>query len=148
MAGGGKVRLDKWLWAARFYKTRSQSAQAIKRGRVAIGGERAKASHQVTVGTELEVRKGPYTFGLEVIALADRRGNAELARSLYRETQQSLERREEISRQISAMRRPAATGARVGARPTKKERRAMDAFREHFFTPDEIDDDETDWGEE
>jgi ribosome-associated heat shock protein Hsp15 len=137
----GKVRLDKWLWAARFYKTRSQSAAAIKAGRVMTDGDRAKASFQVTVGAELEVRKGPYVFDLEVIALADRRGNAELARSLYLEKPESITKREETARQISAMSRAGATGSRVGARPTKKDRRAMDAFKEQFFAPEDLEDD-------
>ena len=132
------VRLDKWLWAARFYKTRSQASAAIKGGKVDLEGSRAKASAQVRVGAELEVRKGPYRFACHVLALAEKRSNAEFARTLYREDAESVRAREETALRIAAERVGAPRGWE-GGRPTKKNRRDLEAFRKLYISPEEID---------
>jgi ribosome-associated heat shock protein Hsp15 len=138
----GKVRLDKWLWAARFYKTRSQSAAAIKAGRVEMAGARAKASQQVGVGARLEVRKGPFTFLVEVRALAERRGSAEMAQKLYVEDPASRAAREATLVRLAAERADAPRGWGGKGRPTKKQRREIDAFRERMWGPADISDDD------
>jgi ribosome-associated heat shock protein Hsp15 len=146
-----KVRLDKWLWAARFYKTRSQSAAGIKAGRVEVDGGRARPSHQVGVGARVDVRKGPYLFSLEVRGLAERRGSAEIARALYAETEESVRRREETHARLVAERADVPRGWGGRGRPTKKQRRALMAFQSRMFAPEDLDDDlddETDEEEE
>ncbi|HUH02700.1 MAG TPA: RNA-binding S4 domain-containing protein [Kofleriaceae bacterium] len=137
-----KVRLDKWLWAARFYKTRSQSAAAIKAGRVELGGVRAKASQQVGVGARVEVRKGPYLFVVEVRALAERRGSAEMAQRLYDENPADRDAREATQARLTAERADAPPGWGGRGRPTKKQRRELDAFRDRIWSPEDLDDDD------
>lgn len=132
------VRLDKWLWAARFFKTRSQAATAVKGGKVDVDGSRAKASAQVRVGGEIEVRKGPYRFLVEVIAVAEKRRNAEFARTLYRENPESLKAREETAARIAADRSAMPHGF-TGGRPTKKQRRDLEAFRNLYRAPEDIE---------
>jgi ribosome-associated heat shock protein Hsp15 len=140
-----RVRLDKWLWAARFYKTRSQASVAIKDGKVDLGGARAKPSHQVGVGARIQVRKGPYAVDVEVIALSERRRDAEHARSLYAEDPTSVARREDTRARIAADRVESSFWDSQG-RPTKKQRRQLIAFKERHaadseFWLDEVDDD-------
>jgi ribosome-associated heat shock protein Hsp15 len=137
-----KVRLDKWLWAARFYKTRSQSSAAIKAGRVEVGGARAKASQQVGIGARIEVRKGPFTFVVDVRGLAERRGNAEMAHKLYVEDAAGRAAREAALARLAAERADAPRGWGGRGRPTKKQRREIDAFRERMWGPDDISDDD------
>jgi ribosome-associated heat shock protein Hsp15 len=145
-----RVRLDKWLWAARFFKTRSQASAAIKGGRVDVDGVAAKASHAVTVGTRIEVRKGPYRFTVDVAALADRRGSAEVARTLYTEDPESEKLRHETRARIAAERAARPSGW-SGGRPTKKQRRQLLAFRDQSLAAaappgqDDDDDDDDDW---
>jgi ribosome-associated heat shock protein Hsp15 len=133
------VRLDRWLWAARFYKTRSQASAAVKAGRVDVGGNRAKPSQTIRRGFEIVVRKDVYHFTVTVLDLAERRGTAELARSLFQEDPGSIERREQIRARLFAERAGAVPG-RVGARPTKKQRRAFESFREQFYFGEDFDD--------
>lgn len=120
------VRLDKWLWAARFFKTRSLAAQAIAAGHVKAGGARAKAAHLVKAGEEITLQIGPFTHVLHVKALASVRRGAPEARLLYEETPASLAAREELA----ALRKAeyqAFTPAE--GRPSKRDRRAIDRLR-------------------
>jgi ribosome-associated heat shock protein Hsp15 len=144
MAGTGRerVRLDKWLWAARFYKTRSQASLAIKGGKVSIAGSRAKPSQPVAVGNHINVRKGPYDFAVGVLALAERRGSAERARALYSENPDSVRAREEVHDRIVAERKAAPRYHPGQGRPTKKQRRALIAFKEQYLSPEEIEEDD------
>jgi len=121
-----QVRVDKWLWAARFFKTRSVAATAVLGGRVHVNGERVKASKQVHEGDVLEISKGTERWEITVDRLADRRGPATAAQSLYTETADSREARE---RQALERRFTRALGADLGARPTKHARRQLDALR-------------------
>jgi len=118
-----RVRLDKWLWAARFYKTRALACEAIENGHVRVDGERAKPSRAVRAGDRVAVRKGGIAWEVEVVALAERRGSATEAAKLYREDDASVAARE---KEI-ALRRAAAP-PRFPGRPTKRDRRALDDF--------------------
>jgi ribosome-associated heat shock protein Hsp15 len=121
-----KVRIDKWLWAARFFKTRGLASEAIQGGRVTLGGVRAKPAKEVRVGDRVEVTIGQATWTVDVRAIADRRGPAPEARLLYEETPESRAAREALA----AQRRLApAPGADLRGRPTKRDRRQMDATR-------------------
>ena len=126
MSDDGGVRLDKWLWAARFYKTRSAATKAVSGGRVHVNGVRAKPSKDLQVGDEIELTRGETPWVIEVTALADRRGSAEVAATLYNETERSVERREMLAVQRRASR---PLGADLGERPTKRDRRRLDRMR-------------------
>lgn len=119
------VRLDKWLWAARFFKTRSLAADSIDNGRVEVNGERAKRSRQVTAGDTLRIRKPPFEQVIEVLGESEQRGPATVAQTLYRESEESVAAREKLAGQLKAMGPPAF---REG-RPDKKDRRAIDKWR-------------------
>lgn len=121
-----KVRLDKWLWAARFYKTRSAASKAVAGGKVQLNGRRPKPSSSVTRDDRIRVRKGQWEYEVVVRDLAERRGSASQAAALYEETQESQERRERHALQRKAMPR---FDFREGGRPTKKERRALERLR-------------------
>ena len=123
----GKLRLDKWLWAARFFKTRSLAKAAIEGGKVQLGGSRVKVSKEISVGDQLRIRQGWDEKDIEVLALSDQRRGAPEAQSLYRESADSITRREE-----TAAARKAAGGMieRPARRPTKKQRRQIHRFRE------------------
>src|SRR5689334_1273717 len=121
-----KVRLDRWLWAARFYKTRSVSSAAIKGGKVQVNGERAKAAKMVVVGDEVRVRLGPYEHRVIVKNLSERRGPASEAQQLYDETPDSKAAREKLQIQLKSA--PALHYEGKG-RPTKKDRREVDRFK-------------------
>lgn len=122
----GPVRLDKWLWAARFFKTRSLASQAIAAGHVRIGGNRAKAAHALRVGQECSVVIGPYTHVVTVRALSGVRRGAPEARLLYEETPQSLAAREALAAMLKAERTAFSPAI---ARPSKRDRRAIDRLR-------------------
>lgn len=126
MSEGGSLRVDKWLWAARFFRTRGLAAEAIGAGRVSVNGERAKASKGVKPGDTLGIRRPPVEHVVKVLAIADRRGNAEAARALYEETPESLARREALAAEMKAMPPPVFRG-----RPTKRDRRALEKFQRH-----------------
>ena len=98
-----RVRVDKWLWAARFFKTRSAATEAIAGGKVHVNGERVKPAKLVQVGDELELRQGPYEFHLVVRGMAERRGSASVAAALYEETTASRDGRERVAMQLKAM---------------------------------------------
>lgn len=112
------VRLDKFAWAARFYKTRALAAEAIEGGKVSINGERAKPAKLVRVGDRLTVRRPPFEHQVVVKALSERRGGAPEAQALYEETAESREKRERLLAEMKAAPTPAFKG-----RPTKKTRR-------------------------
>jgi ribosome-associated heat shock protein Hsp15 len=119
------VRLDLWLWAARFFKTRSLAKQAIETGKVLIAGQAAKPSRAARVGEMLEVRRGLESFDIEVLALSDQRGPASVAQSLYRESQASIAKRDADREK----RRMEANGYRAPAsKPDKRARRLIQAL--------------------
>lgn len=124
-ADQSKVRLDKWLWAARFFKTRTLAAEAVSGGKVHINDNRAKPAHSVAIGDELEIRKGPYEFIIIVKGLSSKRGSAQIAATLYEETMESRAARELLAEQhrLSVLSRP-----RNDARPNKKQRRQIIQF--------------------
>lgn len=140
--GHKRVRLDRWLWAARFFKTRSQSAAAVKAGKVEIADARAKPSQAIGPGDRLSVRKGPYRFTLQVVGVAERRGNADAAQSLYAEDAESIRKREEIRARLAAERAAVPRSWGGMGRPTKKQRRELMAFRQRLFGPEDVDDDD------
>lgn len=120
------VRIDKWLWAARFFKTRSAATDAVHGGRVHVNGERAKPSKDVHAGDTVEFSIGSVQRTVLVTGIADKRGSATVAATLYVETPESIERgeRDRLQRRLS---RP--LGADLGERPTKQARRRLDALR-------------------
>ena len=122
-----KLRLDKWLWAARFYKTRSLAKAAIDGGKVHLDGARVKVSREISVGEKLQIRQGWDEKTVVITALSDQRRGAPEAAELYLETQSSLEKRE-----ADAAARKAAGGMidRPAKRPTKKQRRQIHSFKE------------------
>ena len=117
-----RVRLDKWLWAARLYKTRSVATDAIARQRVLIAGQRVKPSRIVQIGDLLSVEKGPYVFELTVLGLDDTRRGAPEASQLYVESDSSREKREAIRARRNAD-REARLGLAGAGRPSKRQRR-------------------------
>lgn len=122
-----RTRLDKWLWAARFFKTRSLAKAAIDGGKVHVDGARGKASKEVTVGTEVRVTKGEVVQTVVVTGIAERRGSAAAAAALYAETAESAAKREAAA----AARRMARAGiAAPPRRPNKRQRRALKALRD------------------
>ena len=122
----GQVRVDKWLWAARFFKTRAMAADAIDAGRVEIDDERIKRSRLVKVGDVVRVRRPPFEQVVVVRALSDSRGPATVAATLYEETAASLKAREVLAAQLKANGAPVF---REKGRPGKKDRREIDRWR-------------------
>ncbi|MEM7219691.1 MAG: S4 domain-containing protein [Pseudomonadota bacterium] len=122
-----RVRLDRWLWAARFFKTRSLAKSAIENGKVLVDGQRGKPAKEIGVGTALEVRRNEERFVVEVTGLAERRGSATVAATLYSETEDSINRRaaERANRQMLR------AGLKVPERrPDKHSRRALKALKQ------------------
>ena len=122
------VRIDKWLWAARFFKTRSLATDAVAGGKVEVNGERAKPAKAVKPGDEIRLRLAPYEHILIVRALGERRGPASVAQALYEETPESVAERHRLGEQLRMA--PAAFVYEEGGRPTKKDRRDLSKFRE------------------
>jgi ribosome-associated heat shock protein Hsp15 len=121
-----RVRVDKWLWAARFAKTRSAATELVHAGHVKVGGERVKPAREVGPGDTIEIRLGIVRRTVVVTGVAERRGPAKAAVLLYEETPESQEERERLTLE-RGLARP--LGADLGARPTKQERRRLDALR-------------------
>jgi len=119
------MRLDKWLWAARFFKTRSLAQQGLAGGRVQLNGARTKPAHEVKVGDMVDVRVEQWRWEIQVKALSDRRGPAEEARKLYEETAASRAERE---RRTDLRRWGAEPAAELKGRPTKRDRRRIEQF--------------------
>ncbi|MEX0382104.1 S4 domain-containing protein [Spiribacter sp. 1M153] len=120
------VRLDRWLWAARFFKTRRLAVDAIKGGKVDVDGVRAKPARAVRAGNRLLIRKGPQTFEVDVEGLAEQRGPAPQAQALYTETEASVRARE---RQRDELRAAAAAQPRPDHRPDRRDRQRLAAFK-------------------
>jgi ribosome-associated heat shock protein Hsp15 len=121
-----RVRLDKWLWAARFYKTRALAVDAIDGGKIEVNGERSKRAKHVHAGDKIRIRMGPYEHVVTVLGLSERRGPASVAATLYEEDAESRKQREIMAAHVRAMN--AATGYESG-RPTKKDRRDIRRLR-------------------
>ena len=124
--GAEPVRLDKWVWAARFFKTRALAAEAVAGGRVEVGGHRVKPARDVRVGDVVRVRLGPYVHVVTVRALSGRRGPAAEAAKLYEEDPASRAEREKLREQHRLAAHAFAFGE---GKPTKKERRALEELR-------------------
>jgi ribosome-associated heat shock protein Hsp15 len=120
------VRVDKWLWAARFFKTRSLAARACELGRIETNGQKSKASREVRVSDMLQVKTERGDFQVEVLVLSEMRGPAAVAQTLYRETEASRESRLKLAEERKAM--PRLPALREG-RPGKRDRRAIDRLR-------------------
>lgn len=122
-----RVRLDRWLWAARFYKTRAFAAAAVAGGKVHVNGARAKPAKQIQVGDQLRVRAGPYDWFVTVRAVTERRGSARDAQLLYDETAEGRAARERLAEAHKIAPAPAYQGK---GRPTKKDRRELQRLEE------------------
>jgi ribosome-associated heat shock protein Hsp15 len=122
------LRLDKWLWAARFFKTRTLAQAAVAGGKVKLGGERVKPAKEVTPGDALTIRIGEFEWAVAVLALSNKRGPAEAARKLYEEDEASRARR---AAQAADRRAHASLLGERKGRPTKRERRELERWRSH-----------------
>ena len=120
------VRMDKWLWAARFFKSRSLAARACDLGRISSNGQQAKSSREVRVGDLLQVKSASGDFQLEVLHLSEMRGPAAVAQTLYRETETSKELRLKLAEERKTM--PHIEASREG-KPSKRDRRKLDQIR-------------------
>ncbi len=120
-----RVRLDKWLWAARFYKTRALAADAIDGGKVEVNDVRAKRAKMVQVGDAVRIRQTPFEHVVIVRGVSERRGPASVAATLYEETTESKAKREALATQIRSM----PSGDWDTGRPTKRDRREIERFR-------------------
>lgn len=123
-----KVRIDKWLWAARFFKTRSLAKTAIEGGKVLLAGQKVKVSREVAPGDMLRIRQGWDEREVKVIATSEQRRAAPIAQTLYEETEASIERRA----RAAEARKAAGTLARPSQRPGKHERKALERLRKQF----------------
>ncbi len=121
-----RVRMDKWLWAARFFKTRTLAARACELGRIESNGQAAKPAREVRVGDLLQVKNDSGDFQLEVVLLSEMRGPAAVAQTLYRETEASRELRLKLAEERKAM--PHFEALRQG-KPSKRNRRELDRLR-------------------
>lgn len=121
------VRIDKWLWAARFFKTRSMAQNAVAGGKVHVDGQRVKPARDVTPGDRLTITKGQLEFEVTVEAVADKRGPAKQAEALYTETPASVQRREQV--RVARKTRPPAPEKR----PDKRQRRRLQRLKEGNF---------------
>jgi ribosome-associated heat shock protein Hsp15 len=121
-----KTRIDKWLWAARFYKTRSLAAEAVAGGKVQVNGERVKRAKPLQVGDEIRIRQGPYEHQVIVRELSGQRGPSSRALELYEETAESRAAREALAVQLKTLH---AAFVPDRGRPTKKDRREIRRFK-------------------
>jgi ribosome-associated heat shock protein Hsp15 len=120
-----EIRIDKWLWAARFFKTRSLAAEAVNGGKVEANGERAKPSRAVRIGDRLHIRRGPYEWAILVKDVSRSRGSAPQAQQLYEETAESVAKRATTAAQLKFESAPVLDSP---GRPSKKNRRAIGKF--------------------
>jgi ribosome-associated heat shock protein Hsp15 len=120
-----EIRIDKWLWAARFFKTRALAAGAVSGGKVEINGVRSKPSRIVRAGDQLTIRRGPYEWSVTVKAISSLRGPAVQAQALYQESEESVRRRESAVARMKFERPPEFD---FRGRPSKKDRRAIERF--------------------
>ena len=131
----GTVRLDKWLWAARFFKTRQLAVDAINAGHVDVNGERAKPAKSVKLGDRLRLRKPPVEYHLVVSAVSEKRGSATIARTLFEESAGSIAARDKLVAELRDMPPPLFRG-----RPTKKDRRTLEHWQRSAGNFDDVDD--------
>jgi ribosome-associated heat shock protein Hsp15 len=122
-----RTRVDKWLWAARFYKTRALAVEAIAGGKVQVNGERVKRAKPLQVGDEIRIRQGPYEHQIVVRALSARRGPAAQAAELYEEKPESRAAREQLALQLKTLH--SMFVPERGGRPTKKDRREINRLK-------------------
>lgn len=127
-ATSAKLRIDKWLWAARFFKTRNMASEAVARHRVKVDGQRIKASRTISPGAVITIEKGPYRFEITVLGLNDERRPAIEAQQLYAESDESRERRQLLASNLRAD-REARLGLAGAGRPNKKQRRQIIRFQ-------------------
>jgi ribosome-associated heat shock protein Hsp15 len=123
------VRLDKWLWAARFFKTRSVAREAVSGGKVHLNGNRAKPGRTINIGDELRIQRGEEEFVITILEPSTRRGPATVARTLYEESDESRIRREKLVEERKLERQQHATRER---RPDKRQRRNIVRFKNKF----------------
>lgn len=117
------VRIDKWLWAARFFKTRSMATDAVDAGKVRLNGDRVKPARNVKTGDTLDIDNGATEWEVVVQGLSDKRGSASVAQTLYAETEQSAAERQKKAEQRKLFREPSEA---IKGRPTKRDRRQLD----------------------
>ncbi|AOJ01018.1 MULTISPECIES: RNA-binding S4 domain-containing protein [Burkholderia] len=122
---GARLRIDKWLWAARFFKTRSLAADAVEKGRVKIGGAIVKPAKEVRVGDRVDVTIESVVWQVDVVGVCDVRGPASVAQTLYAETEAGREKR---LAELDRRRRFREPAAELQGRPTKRDRRVIDRF--------------------
>ena len=120
------IRIDKWLWAARFFKTRSLATDAVERGRVRLNGDRCKPARSIRSGDLLDIDNGSTEWQIRVIALSDQRGPAPVAQALYAETEDGVRQREQRAEQRKVFSEP---GEAIRGRPTKRDMRMIDRSR-------------------
>lgn len=120
-----KMRIDKWLWCARFFKTRSLATHAVENGKVKLDAQRIKPARDISPGHRLSVQIGEFVWEIEVLGLATHRSSATIAQTLYRETEVSQMRRQQQILALQANREP---GAQLKGRPTKRDRRQIKRF--------------------
>ena len=124
-----KLRIDKWLWAARFFKTRRLAVEALESGKVLVNAVRAKPAKAVVTGDMLDIRTGQHRYEVRVLGLSGKRGPAPEAQKLYRETEASKTQREALAAQLRAQPRPFD----FKGRPTKRDRREIEKFKSDEF---------------
>ena len=122
MTENDNVRIDKWLWAARFFKTRSLAAEAVDRGRIKVGGENVKPARSVKVNDKIFIDNGSTRWEVTVLGLSDKRGPAPVAQALYQETEDSINKRENDQEARRLFPEPSST---IKGRPTKRDRRVL-----------------------
>ncbi|MGH8555699.1 MAG: RNA-binding S4 domain-containing protein [Gammaproteobacteria bacterium] len=120
-----EIRLDKWLWAARFFKTRALATEAIKGGKIEVNGHKPKPARSVHIRDELRIQRGPLTYYVTVVGVSGQRGPATAAARLYRESAESVSRREALALELRAQ---ALTEPRLPGRPSKRDRRRIIRF--------------------
>ncbi len=120
------VRIDKWLWAARFFKTRSLAKKNVEQGKIKVAGQKCKPSRNVQVGDHVTIKKSDLIWDVEVTGLADKRGSATIAQTLYQETEESVNRRES---QTLLKKAEYHSTPKPDKRPTKKQRRDIKVFK-------------------
>ncbi|HEX5697096.1 MAG TPA: RNA-binding S4 domain-containing protein [Rhodoferax sp.] len=123
------MRIDKWLWAARFYKTRTLASEEIDKGRVQVNGLVVKPARELKAGDSVLLRSGPVSRTVTVLAISDKRGPAPVAALLYQETEDSIRQRQQAAEQRRLAPEPALSLSQ--GRPTKRDRRDTDQLRQH-----------------
>jgi len=120
------VRIDKWLWAARFFKTRSLAKKMVEQGKIKVEGQKCKPSRNVTVGNQIRIKKGDQLWEVKVLQIAEKRGSATIAKTLYEETEESIKNREAA---ILLSKMEYHSTPKPEKRPTKKQRRDIKSFK-------------------